>query len=378
MSQYCAQCGTELEDDAVFCISCGHKVGDPVATTKIVAPEKAEKVNVINKFANKVDEIAGGEGDAELRFKDLFTEVFKKHSNEEAEELFICGTAKTTPDEATISDEWPKPWLFSRVLLALLVAYGLLYTLLMSFENLNALPGLIFIGSIAAPFSVLVFFFEINAPRNISIFQTVMIFLIGGCISLLITVFLYTYTDTDAFTITTAIIVGIVEEAGKIITTALFIRYMKKCKYIFNGMLIGAAIGAGFAAFESAGYAFRVLLSAQLFKEMTNNILLRGILSPGGHVAWAAIEGAAIIISLKNDEFNWGSLLDKRFLSLTLICVALHAIWDMPIFIGGLLAYAKLAALIVVAWITLIVLINRGLKQINSLGSGKQDNLLEE
>ena len=161
-------------------------------------------------------------------------------------------------------------------------------------------------------------------------------------------------------------VVGIIEEVGKIATTAIFIKRLNKSKYIFNGMLIGAAVGAGFAAFESAGYAFTVLLGAQLFKEMTDVILLRGILSPGAHVAWAAIEGAAIIISLYGEEFRWNALFDKRFLSLSFTCVALHAIWEMPIFIGGIMSYAKMAALVVVAWIMLIVLISRGLKQINS------------
>ncbi|XME02627.1 PrsW family glutamic-type intramembrane protease [Lachnospiraceae bacterium C1.1] len=362
MSQYCSKCGTQLDDDAVFCTSCGHQVGAPVVVVKEAA---SEKVSMINKFANKVDAMAGGEGNAELRFKDLFSEVFTKHGSEEAEELFICGTSKTTPEETSISDEWPKPWLFSRVFLGLLVAYGLLYALLMVFENILAIPGIIFMGSIAAPFSVLVFFFEINAPRNISIFQTVSIFLIGGCLSLIITMCLYMYVDTGSMSIVSAILIGVIEEIGKIVTTAIFIKRLNRCKYIFNGMLIGAAVGAGFAAFESAGYAFEVLLGAQLFKEMTDVILLRGILSPGGHVAWAAIEGAAIIISLNGAEFSWNALFDKHFLSLSIICVVLHAIWDMPIFIGGILVYGKLAALVVVAWITLIVLINRGLKQIN-------------
>ncbi len=361
MSHFCPNCGKELPDDAGFCVSCGHKVAEPVVITKLAEPEK---VNVINKFANKVDELAGGEGKPELRFKDLFTEVFNKHSSEEAEELFICGTYKTTPAEADISSEWPKPWLFSRVFVVLLITYGILYTMLNMFENINAIPGVIFIGSLAAPFSTLIFFYEVNAPRNISIFSVVRIFFIGGCLSMIITLFLYTFEGNQNMAIFEAIFIGVVEEAGKILATALFIKNTKKCKYILNGMLIGAAVGTGFAVFESAGYALKLLLASQSFSRMYETILIRGVLSPGGHVAWAAIEGAALMISLHGADFTWDKLLDKQFLSLSLICVVLHAIWDMPLF-GGIFTYPKLGTLIVSAWIVLIVLINRGLKEIN-------------
>src|SRR5262249_46213920 len=46
---------------------------------------------------------------------------------------------------------------------------------------------------------------------------------------------------------------GIVEETGKLLAVVLVVRNTKY-KYMLNGMVFGAAIGAGFAAFETAGY----------------------------------------------------------------------------------------------------------------------------
>ncbi|MFK9090737.1 PrsW family glutamic-type intramembrane protease [Bacillus salipaludis] len=59
------------------------------------------------------------------------------------------------------------------------------------------------------------------------------------------------------------IMIGIAEELAKAVTVIYFVRRLKY-KYILNGLLLGAAVGAGFAAFETAGYALRGLLSGNI------------------------------------------------------------------------------------------------------------------
>ena len=69
------------------------------------------------------------------------------------------------------------------------VSIGLTLVLIVGyrmFENPNLLPGLIFIGSFAVPFSTLIFFLEMNAPRNISIFVITTLVAIGGIASLIV------------------------------------------------------------------------------------------------------------------------------------------------------------------------------------------------
>ena len=95
---------------------------------------------------------------------------------------------------------------------------------------------------------------------------------------------------------------------------------------------------------------------------MLNIIKLRGFLAPGGHVAWSAIEGAALMYVRGFDKLHKKHLNDKRFLLICLIPILLHGIWDMPI---SSPYYIVQIALTVAAWVVIIYFINLGLKQIH-------------
>ena len=87
---------------------------------------------------------------------------------------------------------------------------------------------------------------------------------------------------------------GIIEEAAKIIIVFMVFGRNKTLKWGQNGMLLGAAIGCGFAAFESAGYAFMQLLNQQGLPTFTDNILLRAAHAPFTHIIWTANAAAAL------------------------------------------------------------------------------------
>ena len=148
-------------------------------------------------------------------------------------------------------------------------------------------------GAMTVPFALLIFFWEVNAPRNISIFSVVSMFFVGGVLSLVCTLILYNITGAGDLSYGGAMLVGFVEEAGKIVVVAYYMRKTNS-KYILNGLLLGACVGAGFAVFESAGYAFQCLLSTGADSAMMDITLLRGVLAVGGHVVWTAIAGAAL------------------------------------------------------------------------------------
>lgn len=320
------------------------------------------------RFADQIDKWSGGTGHVDLKFKDLFSDVFKKHSREAAEELFVCGTELTTPEVTNISAEWPHPWLFSRVLLYLAIAMVILISCLEFFGNTLVIPDIIFIGSLFMPFSVVVLFFEINAPRNISIYEVLKVFFIGGASSLIPTLILYSMFGVEDLTFFGALSVGLIEEIGKIVITAFILVNNRKYEYILNGILIGGIVGAGFAVFETAGYVFNSLID---FETMTISIGsmytvlgLRGFLAPGGHVAWAAIEGAAIMIAMTGHKKRISFLTDKRFWILSGCSVMLHCFWDWDTFLFRVTRYFFLVA---AAWIIIIVVITRGLIQVNQV-----------
>ena len=63
-------------------------------------------------------------------------------------------------------------------ILALGITFLALWVLTNVFGNANAIPGMIFIGALLVPISGLIFFFESNAFKNISIFDVMSMFLL--------------------------------------------------------------------------------------------------------------------------------------------------------------------------------------------------------
>jgi len=364
---FCSNCGKEINEAKNFCTNCGFQIINNSETVKGEVINKGQEYSKItfDGFLNKVNEMTGESGKVDLKLRDLITNVFMKHTIEEREKIFICGTSETTPNEEEISSEWPKPWLYSRVFLVLAITFFVLLILLTNFGMINAYPGIIFIGALVVPFSLLVFFWEVNAPRNINIFDVTKIFFVGGVFSLLTTTILYSVVSVGELDYSTAILVGVIEEVGKLAVIAYFLKG-KKEKYILNGLLLGAAVGAGFAVFETAGYAFFSLSGG--YEAMMGTIYLRGFLAFGGHIAWAAIIGAALVIVKGDNSLTMKHIEDIRFLKFFIIAIVLHAIWDMPIITSSNLPFVQIM-LTVIAWIIILVLIDAGLKQISKLNS---------
>ncbi|WP_432374557.1 PrsW family glutamic-type intramembrane protease [Lactiplantibacillus pentosus] len=367
--KYCPHCGNPVRETAKFCPSCGQALNN--TGQAVTTPGSNSENNQIKGFYDsataKLSHYTGEEGAVKVNIGDLFSEVFKHHTKDEANSIFIAGTKNTTPALADVSDEWAKPWLFSRILLGFLLAFAALLYMADSFDNSNAIPGLIMVGAFAVPFSGLVFFFEANAFKDISLFEIVKVFFIGGIFSLVVTLFLYQFVSFSAanqifgvLTLKDSLAIGLVEELGKVLIVSYFISQLD-VRHILDGILIGAAVGAGFAAFETAGY---------IYNAGTNDLvavaILRGWSAIGGHLVWAAIAGGAIMIVKRDQPFKFSQLLDTRFLVFFILAVLMHATWDWDVTVLGS-DYLKLILLIVLAWIVVFVLMNAGLKEISHL-----------
>ena len=94
-----------------------------------------------------------------------------------------------------------------------------------------------------------------------------------------------------------------------------------------DGMVLGAVVGAGFAAFESAGYALQTMLD-NLDEQPSIDILeieaFRAVLAPFGHITWTALLGGALFASSRGGRFHVTRRLVLTFLGV----VTLHALWD--------------------------------------------------
>jgi len=292
----------------------------------------------------------------------FFSEVFSKHDPDEVERLLSVGAPGSTPKLSSDMGVMPNPWIFFRILSGTVIAYLVFLYGWNAYGNMSLVPGLIMVGSFAVPFSVLILFFELNTPRNISIIKIVELVVVGGSISLLISLFLSEITPMlGVFGASAA---GIVEEIAKLWALLFVIRNVnpERYKYRINALLLGAAIGTGFASFESAGYALR---NGMVNSEaMINNIQLRGALSPFGHIVWTAISASAFWIARPHFNSAFETFTSSKFLRLFIIPVSLHFIWNMN-YEGPF--YVKYIFLGFAAWVVVISLVQSGLNEIRTI-----------
>lgn len=213
----------------------------------------------INKFGKNVGDIAGQATGLEkldgFSFKQFCKELFRRHTLDEVLDLFCCGTPRTTPDLKEINASWPAPWIFSRMLCFFLILYVGFNYALAQWHNLNLIPGLIFIGCFAMPFCVSIFFFETNVKRDMPFFEIIKCFLLGGVFSLFAALLFFEHGSLFSG----AWWAGFMEEPAKLLVALLIVSPMYRRGNVLHGMAVGCAVGAGFAAFESAGYVYRYL-----------------------------------------------------------------------------------------------------------------------
>lgn len=135
--------------------------------------------------------------------------------------------------------------------------------------------------------------------------------------------------------------VAIIEESAKLVVPAVVLLVLlarRRRPGVADGLLLGVACGAGFAALETMGYAFVTLVNTRGSIVSTIDVLmLRGLMSPAGHMAWTGITAAALFAVAASRPHGWAL---AKFGAAFVLSVALHAIWDG---IGGLLTYLMLA-----------------------------------
>lgn len=421
MQFQCPRCKAILASASVFegmvvtCPECGmsiecHPYAPKVALRMMTGADQPGKSGdgLPGTFHSKVASAIGIEKLKGFKPSELFAEVFSKHSREEVEDYFTSGTAKSTPDILDINASWPKPWLFMRMVIASLVLYFLFWVGWKQFTNTNLLPGLMMIGSFAIPISTLVLFMELNVRRNVSLYMVVRLAFLGGILSLLITSVIDNLVgygllpNSGYLSLLGASAAGPMEETAKVLAMVVVAR-AAKYKYKLNGLLVGAAVGVGFAAFESMGYALNFFtngtiggtietIATERSKDlevaknlgvlqgadaMLDVIVVRGILSPLGHIVWSAIAGCALWRVIKGYEFEWRMLCDEKFIRLLLVPVFLHMIWNSPI---QLPLYGKYLLVGVVGWLVCLSLVQEGLHEIateQSEAIGRQEQEVE-
>src|SRR5580658_8492723 len=350
---YCAKCGTECLPEFKFCKSCGAPVGangsspSATVTTPQMSPQVAANVQAaapyqvppaqapapppgmvpglyqaypggpqqvyyvpaqnvqaharagfLESLQSRIRDLASTDKLEGFSLGQTFSETFKRHGVDAVEEYMMVGSTRSTPPIDVVETGWPKPWMFFRLLMLFVIAFVVLYVVWKFTANTPLVPAIMIMGAFAVPLATLVLLFEMNTPRNVSLVLVGKLFVMGGLAALCAVSFEYMLAIAGK-------VPGIVEETAKLAAVLLVVR-STRYKYELNGILFGAAVGAGFASFETSFYglvnAFLPTLIQGLqqmqapqainaaMQSMVDNLVVRGVLAPFGHVAWTAIE----------------------------------------------------------------------------------------
>lgn len=191
--------------------------------------------------------------------------------------------------------------------------------------NVNLVPTIILLGSFLVPVTFVVYAFQHYADQVVTTQRIFTAFVYGGVLgvlgaSVLEAAFLKQPSGL------TYVGVGLVEEAVKL--AALWLLAWRLPRYAMrDGIVLGAAVGLGFAALESAGYAFTALFTMDglSLQNLVETEVLRGLLTPVGHGLWTAILGGVLF----RTAARTGRLrLSGALVGWYVVVAGLHALWD--------------------------------------------------
>jgi RsiW-degrading membrane proteinase PrsW (M82 family) len=230
-------------------------------------------------------------------------------------------------------------WAWVAVMVGGVVLFEIVRRVLVETQNPNLVPSLILLGAAVAPATFVTFVLGRRLPYDISAGAIAAVAFLSGVVGV-VTAGLLEYHTLRGLGVLPLVAVGFIEEAAKLIVPAILLIVVRRNRLPADGLLIGVAAGAGFAALETMGYAFVALISSRgSIAEVDDVLLLRGLLSPAAHMAWTGLTATALWYAANR---GWKSGPVLRFVAVFLIAVALHATWDS---VGTIPVYIILATI---------------------------------
>jgi|SRR6266487_3750844 len=214
-----------------------------------------------------------------------------------------------------------RPWL--RIFVSGLVLWVLTVVVTFVTGNPNLVPTLVLLGSFLVPITFVFWAFERRETGELTAELLLNTFIAGGVLGVLAASLLESYLLHPSPWMFFG--VGLIEEGVKLAALAWLTRHLR-VKSVRDGMILGASVGFGFAAFESAGYAFTALFTERGLSllDVVQTEILRGLLAPLGHGLWTAILGGVLFHPSTREHFLVSGRLILAFLGVSL----LHALWD--------------------------------------------------
>ena len=183
--------------------------------------------------------------------------------------------------------------------------------------------------SCIVPVTILILVWEMNIPRDISLTEVFQIMAIGGVLSICAAMVGFTGTEAGQMP---ALWAGIVEEPAKLLIIYYFLK-KKNRKYILDGILLGVAVGTGFAMFESMMYTMEYFGAYGLWVGI-DEAFVRAFSGISGHGLWAGLYGGGLLMAKGSEEIEIRHIFSVDCLKYFGISILIHAIHNMGLNVG--------------------------------------------
>lgn len=257
--------------------------------------------------------------------------------------MTVPAAAPQTEQRRTLVQRWA--WLI--VLVGGIAAYLIILRTLVATQNPLYVPSLLLLGSAVVPASVLVYAASGHQRGPVGAGLVAAVAGIGGIFGTVAAGTLE-YDTLQRLGAVPMVVVGLIEESAKLVVPLVILIFVRRLRKVpAAGVVIGVASGMGFATLETMGYGFSALLQSRSIADLDQTLLLRGLLSPAGHVAWTGITTAALWrIPTASRRGRAVLLLLGAFVG----SVVLHALWDgtSSVIIRALVGIISFGALLVV------------------------------
>lgn len=296
---------------------------------------RSDELHNVNQLMQKLRNQPGS-----VRWKDLVSSPGTTHSHEEREQILMTGTAGHQAMAPNLYQGWQRPWYFWTALklglIIIAVCFATVYgcqillevTMQVSFEMLFLIPPMVI------PLVLMIFFWEFNVPRNLTIWEILAYFLVGTMLSMGANALMFVLVGSEG-----GPMAALREEPAKLLAGLALIWYCSnRGKRIcgLTGLVIGAAVGSGFSAFETISYGLHYNLET---------VMIRVCFAVVGHTLYSCSYLAAVALHSPDGKITAQSICNQEFL-LTFGCsVFCHAFWnssDVPLLLRFLVTLGLL------------------------------------
>ena len=302
---------------------------------------------LIHKLQNSPDSVT---------WKDLVSDPQTPHSPLERDQVLKIGTLGHQASPTDLFRGWERPWFFWSALKAgafiIAACFAVVYGCQLMFNTTTQLSVemLFLIPPMVVPLVLMIFFWELNVPRNLTIWDILLFFLVGTLLSLAGNAMMFVLVGNEGGSWA-----ALREEPAKLLAGIALMHYCTKVKGKqicgLTGLVIGAAVGSGFSAFETISYGLHYDVST---------VMARVCFAVVGHTLYSCSYLAALALHTTNGQITLDSFRHPDF-AVTFGCSVLcHALWNSS-FIPMIL---KFAVTLYLLWFSALWITRKCLRQV--------------